>query len=89
MSNMISELGRRINESGQAVITVNEFNQLQAEWVKRTKAEYMVVNSGIATTAIDEISRIVYGTGNKNHLTDKQAANMMQNIAIKALDKFM
>lgn len=33
--NMISQLRRRVAENGQATITVDEFNQLQAEWITR------------------------------------------------------
>jgi len=37
--NMISNLRRRISATGKTVITTEEFNQLQEEWVKRVDAE--------------------------------------------------
>lgn len=37
--NMISQLRQRIARTGTATITTEEFNQLQAEWITRTKME--------------------------------------------------
>ena len=39
--NMISQLRRRVSESetGEATITLEEFNQLQAEWITRAQIE--------------------------------------------------
>lgn len=37
--NMISTLRQRVREGGATTITVDEFNQLQAEWITRTKVE--------------------------------------------------
>lgn len=37
--NMISQLRQRIARAGTATITTEEFNQLQAEWITRTKME--------------------------------------------------
>lgn len=36
---MISTLRQRVRENGEAVITLEEFNQLKAEWITRTKIE--------------------------------------------------
>lgn len=33
--NMISQLRAKISLSGEATLTVDEFNQLQSEWIKR------------------------------------------------------
>lgn len=40
--NMISELRRRVSTTGTATLTVDEYNQLQREWITRTGAEDMV-----------------------------------------------
>jgi hypothetical protein len=40
--NMISEIRRRVSADGAATITVDEYNQLQREWITRTGAEDMV-----------------------------------------------
>ena len=37
--NMISQLRQRVVKDGKTEITVEEFNQLQAEWITRTKME--------------------------------------------------
>jgi len=38
--NMISELRKRINKNGHGtLITVDEFNKLQAEWITRANIE--------------------------------------------------
>ena len=37
--NMISQLRQRIARTGTATITTEEFNQLQGEWITRTKME--------------------------------------------------
>lgn len=37
--NMISQLRKTISENGQATITVDEFNQLQAEWITRAQIQ--------------------------------------------------
>ena len=37
--NMISQFRQRVNKDGKAEITLEEFNQLQAEWIIRTKME--------------------------------------------------
>lgn len=34
--NIISELRKEVNKSGSATLTIDQFNQLQAEWIKRT-----------------------------------------------------
>lgn len=34
--NMISKLRRQVTETGEATISVRQFNQLQAEWIKRS-----------------------------------------------------
>lgn len=33
--NMISQIRQRINASGEASVSIDEFNQLQAEWITR------------------------------------------------------
>ncbi|ENM6582886.1 hypothetical protein AB8I92_003279 [Vibrio alginolyticus] len=35
MTNMISTLRKRVRENGSASISIDEFNQLQAEWIER------------------------------------------------------
>jgi hypothetical protein len=40
--NMISKLRRRVLEDGNALITFDEYNQLQREWITRTGAKDMV-----------------------------------------------
>lgn len=37
--NMISQLRRRVSEDGAASLNIDEFNQLQAEWITRAKIE--------------------------------------------------
>lgn len=37
--NMISTLRQQVREHGDATITLDEFNQLQAEWITRTQME--------------------------------------------------
>lgn len=38
---MISQLRQRVNKEGKCEINIEEFNQLQAEWIKRTKADIL------------------------------------------------
>jgi len=38
--NMISQIRKRIVDGNQTIITLDEFNQLQAEWITRTKIDY-------------------------------------------------
>lgn len=45
--NMISILRRRVQEDGKAVITINEYNQLQTEWITRSKIESIAAPSFI------------------------------------------
>ena len=40
--NMISELRHRITTTGLTILTADEFNQLQREWITQTGAEDMV-----------------------------------------------
>ena len=40
--NMISQLRARIQEAGLTILTADEYNQLQREWITRTGAEDMV-----------------------------------------------
>lgn len=40
--NMISALRQRVREGGAATITIDEFNQLQAEWITRVGADEVV-----------------------------------------------
>jgi hypothetical protein len=40
--NMISQLRARIQEAGMTILTADEYNQLQREWITRTGAEDMV-----------------------------------------------
>lgn len=42
MKNMISTIRHRVAESGTATISIDEFNQLQAEWIKRTVPDEIV-----------------------------------------------
>ncbi len=37
--NMISQLRQRVQKEGKTEITLEEFNQLQGEWITRTKME--------------------------------------------------
>ena len=37
--NMISTLRQRVREGGCATLTLDEFNQLQAEWITRTRID--------------------------------------------------
>ncbi len=40
--NMISQLRATINIHGKAILSAEDYNQLQAEWIKRVGAEDMV-----------------------------------------------
>ena len=44
--NMISQLRQRVQQSGKAEITPEEFDQLQAEWITRTGAADLVTAAG-------------------------------------------
>jgi hypothetical protein len=37
--NMISQLRQRVSQNGEATISLEEFNQLQAEWITRAQIE--------------------------------------------------
>jgi hypothetical protein len=37
--NMISQLRQRVSQNGEATLTLEEFNQLQAEWIIRAQIE--------------------------------------------------
>ena len=37
--NMISQLRQRVSENGEATISLDEYNQLQAEWTTRAGIE--------------------------------------------------
>ena len=37
--NMISQLRQRVVQNGSAMITLEEFNQLQAEWITRARMD--------------------------------------------------
>ncbi|MDI5832557.1 hypothetical protein OCF84_21450 (plasmid) [Shewanella xiamenensis] len=42
MSNMISTLRQRVIEHGEATLSVEDFNQLQSEWIKRTIPDHLL-----------------------------------------------
>ena len=50
---MISTLRQRIRQSGETTISVDEFNQLQAEWIKRQNA-----------TPLNEHTEFIFGRPN-------------------------
>jgi len=85
--NMISELRQRVIKEGSATITLDEFNQLQAEWITRTKAEYMVNNLTIATKALEEIENSPFDV--EGYPTAKEAAHGMNSRASEALSQYV
>ncbi|WP_182039542.1 hypothetical protein [Vibrio alginolyticus] len=55
MTNMISTLRKRVRENGSASISIDEFNQLQAEWIKRVDpAETLALKALIALESESE-----------------------------------
>ena len=44
--NMISQLRQRVSKNGTTTISVEEFNQLQSEWIKRV-GEQAPIDNGI------------------------------------------
>ena len=85
--NMISELRMRIVKNGRATITAEEFDQLQTEWIMRTKAEYMVNNLTVATNALQDIENSPFDV--EGYPSAKEAAIAMNFRASEALSQYV
>jgi len=60
--NMISQLRARISQSGKTEITVDEYNQLQSEWITRAGADELIAAEGL--TVIRTVLRVFDTVGN-------------------------
>lgn len=57
---MISQLRARVQEAGLTILTADEFNQLQREWITRTGAEDMVAaERAKGADLADEYNRLI------------------------------
>jgi len=56
--NMISTLRQRVRAGGSATITIDEFNQLQSEWITRANIETPSVETenGVMWGALNDIA---------------------------------
>ena len=67
--NMISQLRARIQEAGLTILTADEYNQLQREWITRTGAEDMAAAERERMTRLYEVVSRIVEQGNAVNIT--------------------
>lgn len=78
--NKISEIRKKVQENGSVTIGVDDFNQLQSEWVKR--AEIEVANVVDISDFITYLRMCGFGVGSWSYSTEQlQDSNVLNEIA--------